>query len=156
MLSRLGNLFLKSVLLALMMISVSPYAYAKEKLTDHGDFDSRIVRIDPAAAAGCVVVAVVNAPTPAVAHSVTLTWNASTDTVTGYNVYRATVSGGPYTLLTATPVSALTFTDTAVAVGQTLFYVVRATVGGIESVNSNEANALIRPAAPVLNPAQVQ
>ena len=32
----------------------------------------------------------------AVSHSVTLTWTASTSTVNGYNVYRSTVSGGPY------------------------------------------------------------
>lgn len=75
-------------------------------------------------------------------HGVTLTWTASTSpTVTGYNVYRSTVTGGPYTKLTATPVSATTYFDpTASLGGQTLFYVVTAVDSlGVESSNSNQA-----------------
>ena len=39
------------------------------------------------------------------AHSATLNWTASTSTVIGYDVYRGTVSGGPYTLLTPSPIT---------------------------------------------------
>jgi len=82
--------------------------------------------------------------TQAVAHSVALSWIASTSTVVGYNVYRATTSGGPYTLITSSPVNGITFTDTAVQAGVTYFYVVTAVdANGNESVNSNEASATV-------------
>ncbi len=61
------------------------------------------------------------------AHSAVLTWLApspvgGSGTVTGYNLYR-TPSGPPsYVKLNATPVSALTFTDTTVASGTTYGY----------------------------------
>jgi hypothetical protein len=78
-------------------------------------------------------------------HSSTLTWVASTSAnVAGYNVYRGTTSGGPYTLLNATPTSAVTYGDTTVQAGQTYYYVVKA-VGsdGSLSAASNEASAAI-------------
>ena len=82
--------------------------------------------------------------TQVIAHSVALTWTASTSSVVGYNVYRSTTSGGPYTLITGSPVSGTTFTDTTVQAGVTYFYVVTAVdANGNESVNSNEASATI-------------
>jgi hypothetical protein len=45
-------------------------------------------------------------------HNVNLTWVASTSTVTGYNIYRGTVTGGPYTKINASPVTVVTYTDT--------------------------------------------
>jgi fibronectin type 3 domain-containing protein len=57
---------------------------------------------------------------------------------TGYNVYRSTTSGGPYTQVGSLPASAFSFTDTSVASGTTYYYVVRAAAGSVESVNSNE------------------
>jgi hypothetical protein len=80
----------------------------------------------------------------AVSHSVTLTWTASTSAVSGYNVYRSTVSGGPYTKLTATPVSSTTYVDSAVSASQTYFYVLTSVDGsGVESANSAEVSALV-------------
>jgi hypothetical protein len=78
-------------------------------------------------------------------HSASLTWVASPTTgVIGYNVYRGTVSGGPYTLLNATPVSAVTYPDTTVLGGQTYYYVVRAVgSGNTLSVPSNEIAAVV-------------
>jgi hypothetical protein len=59
-------------------------------------------------------------------HTAALTWVASTSAgVAGYNVYRGTVSGGPYTLVNSTPVAAVTYTDSGVAAGTTYYYVVR-------------------------------
>ena len=79
-----------------------------------------------------------------VSHSVTLTWTASTSVVSGYNVYRSTVSGGPYTKLTATPVTATTYVDTTVQSTQTYFYVVTAVDGsGVESAFSAEVSVTI-------------
>jgi hypothetical protein len=82
--------------------------------------------------------------TQAVAHSATLTWTASTSSVVGYNVYRSTISGGPYTLITGSPVAGTTFTDTSVQAGVTYFYVVTAVdASGNESAFSNEALATV-------------
>jgi fibronectin type 3 domain-containing protein len=82
--------------------------------------------------------------TAPVVHSVTLSWVASTSTVVGYNIYRGTVSGGPYALLNSTPTSSLTYTDMAVTAGQTYYYVVTAVdSNGMESIVSNEVSATI-------------
>jgi fibronectin type 3 domain-containing protein len=65
-------------------------------------------------------------------------------TVVGYNVYRSTTSGGPYTLITSTPVAGVTYTDTAVQAGVTYFYVVTAVdANGNESAFSNEASVTV-------------
>src|SRR5207248_11624397 len=40
--------------------------------------------------------------TAPVAHSVDLAWSASTSVVAGYNVYRGSTSGGPYTKINST------------------------------------------------------
>jgi Abnormal spindle-like microcephaly-assoc'd, ASPM-SPD-2-Hydin/Fibronectin type III domain len=80
----------------------------------------------------------------AVAHSVSLSWTASTSTVVGYNVYRSTVSGGPYTLITSSNVPGTTYTDTGVQAGVTYFYVVTAVdSNGNESAFSNEASVTV-------------
>jgi len=77
-------------------------------------------------------------------HRVTLTWTASTDSVSGYNVYRGTVSGGPYTKQNSSVVTTTTFADTAVAAGTRYFYVATAVgAGGVESAYSNEASAVV-------------
>jgi len=79
-----------------------------------------------------------------VQHSVALTWDASTSTVAGYNVYRGTVSGGPYVKINSSLVAALNYTDSTVQSGTTYYYVATAvdSTGG-ESVYSNEISALI-------------
>jgi fibronectin type 3 domain-containing protein len=83
--------------------------------------------------------------TAVVAHSVTLSWTASTSTdVSGYNVYRGTVSGGPYTILNVSLVPGTTYTDSDVQSGQTYYYVVTAVnSSGVESTDSNQASAVI-------------
>jgi len=61
------------------------------------------------------------------AHYMALTWTASNSpSIVGYNVYRGSQSGGPYSLLTPAPVNALAYTDSAVISGSTYFYVVTA------------------------------
>ena len=59
---------------------------------------------------------------------------------TTYQIERATVSGGPYTVLTSTA-TGNSFTDTAVADGATYFYLVRVSAGGSVGPVSNEASA---------------
>jgi len=81
-------------------------------------------------------------PNPPAANSAVLNWNASTSAVLGYNVYRGTTSGGPYTKLNNVLVNSLTYTDTTVASRTTYFYVVTA-VRDLESVFSNEAQVVV-------------
>jgi hypothetical protein len=78
-------------------------------------------------------------------HGVTLNWVASTSAnVAGYNVYRATATGGPYTKVNVSLVAGLTYTDSLVAAGQTYFYIVRAVDSSDnESSNSIEAKGSI-------------
>jgi hypothetical protein len=80
----------------------------------------------------------------AVQHATTLSWTASASTVSGYNVYRSAVSGGPYTKLDSAPVAATTSVDAAVQAGQTYFYVVTSVESsGLESDYSSEVSATI-------------
>jgi len=77
-------------------------------------------------------------------HSAVLTLTASTSTVSGYNVYRSTVSGTGYTKLNSSLVSGLTYTDSSVQNRTTYFYVATAVdSGGNESTYSNEMQAVI-------------
>ena len=54
-------------------------------------------------------------------HSVTLNWKPSVSRVAGYNVYRASPSGGPIKL-TARIVSGTQYVDTTVEAGRTYSY----------------------------------
>jgi hypothetical protein len=77
-------------------------------------------------------------------HSVALSWNASTSAVTGYNIYRSTVSGTQYAKINSSLVGGLAFTDTTVLGGTIYYYVTTAVdVSGNESAFSNEAQAII-------------
>jgi fibronectin type 3 domain-containing protein len=78
------------------------------------------------------------------AHSVALTWNASTSTVSGYNAYRSTASGGPYTKINPSLVAVLNYTDSTVLSGTTYYYVTTAVdSSGSESIFSNQVSANI-------------
>jgi len=81
---------------------------------------------------------------PPVSHSVTLSWVASTSTVSGYNVYRSTVNGSGYAKLNSSLVAPLTYQDNSVESGATYYYVVTAVdSSGDESSYSNQATAVI-------------
>jgi len=77
-------------------------------------------------------------------HTAALTWTASTSSgVAGYQVYRATTSGGPYTLLSSVGL-ATSFADNTVVSGTTYYYVVTAVDGNNNpSPYSNQAQAVI-------------
>jgi hypothetical protein len=81
------------------------------------------------------------------AHSVSLNWTASTDAVDGYNVYRGTAAGQETTKINSSLVSGTSLVDASPLLGND-FYVARSVKNGVESINSNEANAVILPAAP--------
>jgi hypothetical protein len=77
-------------------------------------------------------------------HSVALTWSGSTSTVSGYNVYRSTVSGAVYAKINASLVAVLSFTDSTVLNSTTYYYVTTAVdSSGNESAFSNEVQASI-------------
>jgi len=77
-------------------------------------------------------------------HSVTLTWKPSKSAVRGYNVYRGTASGGPYTKINSDLVRELGYKDQKVQSGTTYYYVTRAVDSdGRESANSSEIKAVI-------------
>jgi hypothetical protein len=81
--------------------------------------------------------------TATVQHTVDLSWNASADAV-GYNVYRGTVSGGPYSMINASLDGSSAYTDNTVVSGQTYYYVATAVDSGSqESGYSNETQAVI-------------
>jgi hypothetical protein len=84
------------------------------------------------------------APQP-VNHSVTLTWNPSpSDGITGYNVYRSSVTGGPYLLITSGADPSTSYTDTNVQSGQTYYYVTTAVnSSSVESSYSSEIAVLV-------------
>jgi Abnormal spindle-like microcephaly-assoc'd, ASPM-SPD-2-Hydin len=83
--------------------------------------------------------------TGASAHSVSLSWDASgSQRVTGYNVYRGMVSGGPYTQVNSSLISGTAYTDTTVLSGQSYYYVATAVDSqGLESAYSNETQAVV-------------
>jgi chitinase len=77
-------------------------------------------------------------------HSVMLSWSPSASTVSGYNVYRSTVSGSGYTKLNSGLISSTSYDDTSVQSGTTYFYVTTSVgSGGTESMYSNQATAAI-------------
>ena len=80
----------------------------------------------------------------AVQHTVTLTWTAEASPVSGYNVYRGTVPGGPYTQMNTALDAATNYVDNTVVSGQTYYYVTTAVnTAGVESGYSNQVVAAV-------------
>jgi hypothetical protein len=74
-------------------------------------------------------------------HSVSLKWQPSA-TAVSYDLYRSTLSGGPYGLV-ASAILGTSFVDQAVTSGETYFYVVTAWDGTKESAFSNQVMAVV-------------
>ena len=76
-------------------------------------------------------------------HTVDLSWSASTNAV-GYNLYRGSVSGGPYAMINSSLDSTTAYTDNTVVSGQTYYYVATAVdASSNESGYSNQTTAVI-------------
>lgn len=94
---------------------------------------------------------------PQAQHSIVVGWATyvqGADVAVGFNVYRGTISGGPYTKqnVATIPLTTLSYTDTSGTGNTKYFYVVRAVDAiGIESPNSAEVSATMlgTPLAPV-------
>jgi len=62
----------------------------------------------------------------------------------GYNVYRGTVAGGPYSKINTALNPTTAFVDNSVQAGQTYYYVTTAVDGsGLESPYSNQVKTTI-------------
>ena len=77
-------------------------------------------------------------------HTVTLSWSASASPVAGYNVYRGTASGGPYTKINPSLETATVYSDSSVQ-GATTYYYVATSVDSSsdESAFSNQTVAKV-------------
>ena len=78
--------------------------------------------------------------TPLNTTQVRLNWSQGNNE-TGFEVYRATASGGPYKFVSLRAANAVTFTDTGLVAGTTYYYVMRAVNATGASVKSNESLA---------------
>ena len=77
-------------------------------------------------------------------HSVALKWSPSATAVTGYFVYRGTVSGGPYSKLFASIDTSPNYKDSSVSGGLTYYYVVTSVdSSSVESAFSNQVSVTI-------------
>jgi fibronectin type 3 domain-containing protein len=77
-------------------------------------------------------------------------WSQGTgDAASGFHVWRANVTGGPYTLVaTVTPATTLTYLDTTVVAGSTYFYTVSTFNAGGDSSKAPEVSCTIPFQAP--------
>ncbi len=79
-----------------------------------------------------------------ISHTVSLTWNDSGSTISGFNVYRSTSSGNGYVKINSSLVPVMSYTDSSVQSATTYYYVTTAVdTNGNESTYSNEAAAVI-------------
>lgn len=77
-------------------------------------------------------------------HPAKLSWKPSVSMVKGYNVYRGTHPGGPYTRINSEVHRETSYVDSTVEPGMTYYYVTTAiSPWGVESGYSNEVVALI-------------
>jgi hypothetical protein len=75
---------------------------------------------------------------------VSLSWDASTSVVVGYNVYRSTLTGGPYVRLNASVIPGTNYADSTAKASTTYFYVATAVdADGVESILSNELKVIL-------------
>jgi hypothetical protein len=77
-------------------------------------------------------------------HSVDLSWDPGDGNAVGYNIYRGTAQAGPYQKINSALEASTNYTDYAVELGQTYYYVTTEVNGqGEESGYSNVAEAQI-------------
>jgi hypothetical protein len=121
-------------LIQLRVTDTTATSFPSSGMGDLSDTDSTEVRVRAGTdeACGCVD----DLQTASGIDQITLSW---TDTgAAGYNVYRATTSGGPYSFIGSTTDSS--YVDSDVIGGITYYYVVReAALSGVDLCQSNEA-----------------
>jgi hypothetical protein len=111
--------------------------------------DSGTVSFISTAANSPTVLSLTGVGASAPVYSVSLSWDPSTSVaagypLVGYNVYRGTISGGPYAKINSTVDPNTVYTDNSVQDGQTYYYVTTAVAAdGQESAYSNQTRAVI-------------
>ena len=77
-------------------------------------------------------------------YAVGLSWTPSSSSYSGFNVYRGSQSGGPYTKVNPSIISSPTYSDSTVTAGDTYYYVAtEVNTSGVESAYSSQASAVI-------------
>jgi Cep192 domain 4/Abnormal spindle-like microcephaly-assoc'd, ASPM-SPD-2-Hydin len=102
------------------------------------------------AASSVTFVSTANSPSESVTgtgvpaqHSVSLSWSESSSVI-GFNIYRGSASGGPYSQINTVLDARANYTDSTVAGGETYYYVTTAVdSSGNESGYSNQVQAVI-------------
>jgi fibronectin type 3 domain-containing protein len=90
------------------------------------------------------VIALSGTGTAPVTYSVSLSWTPSSTSYEGFNVYRGSVSGGPYSKIDSSLISTPSYMDNNVTAGQTYYYVATEVDDtGTESAYSSEVSATI-------------
>jgi Abnormal spindle-like microcephaly-assoc'd, ASPM-SPD-2-Hydin len=74
---------------------------------------------------------------------VSLSWNASTSEVSGYNVYRRTTSNGSYVKMNSSLVSGTDYTDKTVSKGSYFYATTAVNSKGEESIYSNQIDVVV-------------
>ncbi len=77
---------------------------------------------------------------------INLSWQDNSSNETGFEIDRATSSGGPYTQIATTGANVTSYSNTGLAASTTYYYRVRATNDSGDSDNSNEASATTQSA----------
>ena len=102
------------------------------------------VTVSSNAANSPLVISLSGTGTAPVSHSVNLSWTASSSSFAGFNVYRGSVSGGPYTKVNSALIPIASYSDTSVASGQSYYYVAtEVDTAGTESAYSSQVSATI-------------
>jgi hypothetical protein len=96
------------------------------------------------ASTGSSVEALSGTGTTSTQHRVSLSWKASNSLVVGYNIYRSSKSGGPYSRLNSVLDASTTYVDSSVQNGQSYYYVTTDVDSkGTESGYSNQVQVTI-------------
>ena len=111
--------------------------------TTSGNF-SGSVNITSNATNSPLAVSLSGSGTAPMSHSATLDWTPGSSPFAGFNVYRGSLSGGPYTRVNPALISTTSLTDTSVVSGLTYYYVATEVDStGAESPYSSEVMATI-------------
>ncbi len=130
-------------LVQLRVTDTTATSFPSSGMGDLSSVASAVVRVREAGdpACGCVD----NLAARSKARKVQLTWSDAA-AAAGYNVYRGTLSGGPYVLLGHTTSTYSTFLDGGVTVGNTYHYVVRRIAANADELcQSNQASTTVTP-----------
>jgi len=90
------------------------------------------------------IIALTGTGTAPASYTVDLSWTPSSSSYSGFNIYRGTQSGGPYSKINASLIATPSYTDTNCSSTGTYYYVAtEVDTGGVESNYSSPASAIV-------------